>query len=178
MAVDWVTVDEVYGSDRPLRIELESQRQAYVLVRGGGRVWSVAVPEVVAHLGPDAWQRLRAGQGAKGPRMYDWARVELVQEAPVGWRHWLLARRSLKDASALAYYRVFAPMATTLAVMVQIAGRRWLIEEAIETAKGEVGLDQYEVRRWTGWYRHITLALLAHAYLAVQRAEGQADPKG
>jgi SRSO17 transposase len=187
VAVDWVTADEVYGSDRPLRQWLESQRQPYVLavraneyvrVPGGGLVWSVAVPEVVANLAAEAWQQLSAGPGAKGPRVYDWARVALAEEAPAGWRHWLLARRSLKDTRELAYYRVFAPAETTLSVMVQTAGRRWLIEEAIETAKGEVGLDQYEVRRWTGWHRHITLALLAHAYLAVLRAEVQPDPKG
>ncbi|HUX86636.1 MAG TPA: IS701 family transposase, partial [Chloroflexota bacterium] len=80
---------------------------------------------------------------------------------------WLLVRRSSADPAKLAFYRVFAPGDTSLPQTVGVAGRRWTIEESIEAAKGEVGLDQYEVRRWTGWYRHITLALLAHAYLAV-----------
>ena len=86
-----------------------------------------------------------------------------------GWGRWLLARRSLSDPTELAYYRVFAPADTPLEEAVRAAGSRWSIEEGFERAKGEVGLDQYEVRRWDAWHRHITLALLAHAYLEVTR---------
>jgi SRSO17 transposase len=86
------------------------------------------------------------------------------------WSLWLLARCSLSDPTKLAYYFVWGPADTTLAQMVPIAGMRWTIEEALETAKGDVGLDQYEVRHWQSWYRHVTLALLAHAFLAVSRA--------
>ncbi len=88
-----------------------------------------------------------------------------------GWEHWWLARRSISDPSEVAYYFVYAPEATALAEVVEVAGTRWAVEESLETAKGEVGLDQYEVRKWTGWYRHITLALLAHAFLTVTRAQ-------
>jgi SRSO17 transposase len=93
---------------------------------------------------------------------------------------WWMARRSLSDPTDIAYYLACAPAATTFQMLVQVAGTRWAVEESLETAKGEVGLDQYEVRKWKGWYRHITLALLAHAFLTVTRAEvvGSDDQKG
>ena len=90
----------------------------------------------------------------------------------------MLARRSLSDPTDLAYYRVFAPSGTPLDEMVRAAGSRWAIEEGFERAKGEVGLDQYEVRRWDAWHRHITLALLAHAYLEVTRRTANQAEKG
>ena len=93
------------------------------------------------------------------------------------WR-WLLARRSLSKPQEVAYYVVSGPSQTTLAEMARVAGTRWAIEESFETAKGEVGLDQYEVRSWTGWYRHITLAMLAHAYLTVMRAKAAEEEAG
>ncbi len=90
-----------------------------------------------------------------------------------------MARRSLSDTKDIAYYLACAPATTTLQTLVEVAGTRWAVEESLETAKGEVGLDQYEVRKWTGWYRHITLALLAHAFLTVTRAQvvGSDDQK-
>src|SRR5207302_10146817 len=103
--------------------------------------------------------------------LYDWAWAKLAYQATEGWAKWVLFRRGLTDPTDLAYYLVYAPAATTLAQVVTVADRRWTIEEGLEQAKGEVGLDQYEVRRWDGWYRHITLALLAHAFLAVTRAQ-------
>jgi SRSO17 transposase len=101
----------------------------------------------------------------------------LDEEGP-RWEHWLLARRSIEKADELAYYVVFAPLGTGLKDLVAVAGQRWSIEESFEITKGEVGLDEYEVRRWSGWYRHITLAMLAQAYLTVtryyaRRAEGE-----
>ena len=112
----------------------------------------------------------------KGPRVYDWSwgvvRESAFQE---GWLEWWLARRSLTDPTEIAYYLACAPAATTLQKLVRVAGTRWAVEESLETAKGEVGLDQYEVRKWTGWYRHITLALLAHALLTVTRAQAVAN---
>ena len=93
------------------------------------------------------------------------------------WQVWLLVRRSLNDPTELAYYFVYGPSGTPLETIVRVAGRRWTIEEGFEQAKGEVGLDHYEVRRWAGWYRHISLALLAHAYLVVTRARAAAREK-
>ncbi len=128
----------------------------------------------------ESWVRLSAGTGAKGPRGYDWTWGRLGPAKQTGWEHWWLARRSLDDPSEVAYYFSFAPEETSLETLVGVAGTRWAVEESLETAKGEVGLDQYEVRKWTGWYRHITLALLAHAFLTVTRAQavGRDGQKG
>jgi SRSO17 transposase len=179
----WVTAHEVYGGDRNLRRWLEEQEQAFVLaVTSNEPLWSdigrgvrqERVSAMVASRTADEWQRLSAGDGAKGPRLYDWSRVKLERltwlgEEEVRWEHWLLVRRSVEKPEELAYYVVFCPVGTTLQELVQVAGKRWTIEESFEITKDEVGLDQYEVRRWTGWYRHMTLAMLAQAYLAVTR---------
>ena len=167
----WVTADSVYGSDSTLRRWLEAQSLAYVLaVTSGQHLALDRVDEWIADVPADAWQRLSAGDGAKGPRLYDWAYVPYAG-APAGWRAGLLARRAIAKPDEIAYYLTQAPEATTLADLVRVAGTRWIIEAGFEAAKGEVGLDQYEVRSWTGWHRHITLVLLAHAYLAVLRAQ-------
>ena len=175
----WVTGDEVYGKHRPLRQFLESRKQAYVLavacnepvgVEGEGDPRREEAAQVAARLAPPAWERLSAGNGAKGPRLYDWAWVPLAEGAAAGWKRGLLVRRSIEKPEELAYYRVFGREGSTLAEVVGAAGRRWAVEETIETSKGEVGLDQYEVRHWTPWYRYITLSMLAHAYLCVLRA--------
>ncbi len=105
-------------------------------------------------------------------------RVPLPRPADADLNHWLLARRSLTDPAAVAYYLVAAPRGTPLTVLVRVAGSRWAIEESLEIAKGEVGLDHYEVRRWDGWYRHITLALFAQAFLTVLRAQAAGAEKG
>ena len=119
-------------------------------------------------LGEADWQRLSAGDGTKGSRLYDWAFLPHAGGAE-GFRCGLLVRRSLADPRALTYYLTHAPEATTLDELVKIAGTRWSIESLFEQGKGEVGLDQYEVRSWTGWHRHITFAMLALAYLAAVR---------
>jgi SRSO17 transposase len=178
----WVTADSVYGNDGKLRGWLEAQHLAYVLgVSSNHYVWldfeQQPVAVVAQRLPRTAWRRLSAGSGSKGPRWFDWAALRLPG-AERGWQRWLLVRRQVDQPTELAYYRVFAPARTSLAAMVKVAGTRWAVEECFETAKGEVGLDQYEVRSWSGWYRHITLALLAHAYLTVVRARAQtAEPR-
>jgi SRSO17 transposase len=173
----WVTGDEVYGGDRRLRVWLEERQLPHVLaVKSTEPLWTrttwrqVAAKTLAAGVPEEEWQRLSAGEGAKGPRLYDWARVPVRALPDPGWDYWLLVRRSLSDPTDLAYYVCFCPADTPLAQLVAVAGTRWAIEECFESAKGEVGLDHYEVRRWPGWYRHITLALLAHAYLTVTRA--------
>lgn len=175
----WLTADEVYGGDRRLRLWLEAQQQPFVLaVKRTEPLWAgtdrgpreLPATELGAAVAPDAWRRLNAGDGSKGPRLSNWARVAIRPLREPGWEHWLLVRRSLTNPDEWAYYVCFAPSGTLLAELVRVAGTRWAIEECIEAAKGEVGLDQYEVRKWAGWYRHITLALLAHAMLAVIRA--------
>jgi SRSO17 transposase len=182
--VPWVTGHAVYGSDPELRRWLEEQRQPYVLaVRANERVWistrarvrQVTVAALAARAARGDWQRLSAEDGAKGPRIYDWALKPLVGPVDPDWGLWLLVRRSLSEPTELAYDVVFGPVGTPLAEMVRVAGTRWAIEASFETAKGEVGLDHYEVRSWTGWYQHMTLVLLAHAFLTVTRA-GAAAP--
>jgi len=173
----WVTGDEIYGGDRRLRLWLEERQMPHVLaVKSTEPLWTrtswrqVAAKTLAAAIPAGEWERLSAGEGAKGPRVYDWARVPIRALPEPGWDYWLLVRRSVADPTELAYYVCFCPAGTPLAELVRVAGSRWAIEESFETAKGEVGLDHYEVRRWPGWYRHITLALLAHAYLTVTRA--------
>ncbi len=176
----WVTADEVYGSDRRLRLWLEEQQQAYVMaVSTIGPIWVSfqmhKVEQLVATVPEAAWLRLSCGEGSKGPREYEWARARFNCPHAPEWERWLLVRRSLSDKTDMAYYVAFAPSGTTLAEMVRVAGTRWTIETSFETAKGEVGLDHYEVRLWSGWYRHITLALLAHAFLTATRAMGERE---
>lgn len=166
----WVTADSVYGADSALRRWLQAQGLGYVLaVTKAHRLGLARVEEQAADLPVTAWQRLSAGDGAKGPRRYDWAYLPYGSDAPPGWEKGLLLRRGLAAPHELAFYLTHAPHDTALADLVRIAGTRWIIEACFEAAKGEVGLDQYEVRSWTGWHRHVTLAMLAHAYLAVIR---------
>ena len=168
----WFTGDEVYGSDRKLRRWLEREEIPHVMaIKSNEKLWAwtekgplqVRADRLASGVEESAWVRCSAGNGAKGPRVYDWTAVKIRPLREPGKGHWLLARRSLAKPGELAYYLCFGPAETTLAELVRVAGTRWAIEEA----KGEVGLDQYEVRRWDGWHRHITLAMLAHAYLTV-----------
>jgi len=172
----WVTGDSIYGGDRRLRLWLEEQHLPFVLaIARDEPLWcgfrQQRAEALAAAIPADAWQRLSCGDGAKGPRLYDWALVLLPRfmQAPDIF-HALLVRRSLSDGE-LAYYVVFAPADTPLQTLLDVAGQRWKVEECFELAKDEVGLDQYEVRHWTGWYRHITLAMWALAYLTVLRAQ-------
>ncbi len=174
----WVTGDSVYGADSALRGWLETQEQAYVLgiasndgvdLPWQGTAYHVQARAILLER-VSTWQRLSAGDGAKGPRWFEWVLVGLAKPPLSGWDRWLLVRRSISDPTRLTYYVVFAPCGTLLETMVAVAGRRWTVEESFEQGKGEVGLDQYEVRRWVGWYRHITLAMLALAYVAVVRS--------
>ena len=125
-----------------------------------------------------AWHEITIGAGSKGPRRYAWAWVPINHDLGPQWRRWLLVRRSLDDPEGLAYYIAAGPRRTTLTRLARTAGTRWSIEGASESAKQEAGLADYEVRSWTGWYRHITLSLLAHAVLAaVRKLADDASPK-
>jgi SRSO17 transposase len=182
----WVTADEVYGGSPALRGWLEGRGVGHVLAvkyteplevqavdtPAGGRASAAQLAAVVP---AEQWIACSAGHGAKGRRLYDWTRVELATPATAGMARWLLVRRSRRDGE-LAFYACSGPTGTSLVGLVRVAGTRWAVEEGFEQAKGEVGLDHYEVRKWPGWYRHITLALLAHAFLAVTRAQAT-NPK-
>jgi SRSO17 transposase len=177
----WVTGDEVYGSWE-LRRWLEDQRRPYVLaVRANQYVWAGSGQATVAALAGElprrAWHKITIAAGSKGPRRYAWAWLVINSDLGPSWRRWLLVRKSLEDPEDLAYYIAAGPARTTLTQLARTAGARWSIEGAFESAKQEAGLADYEVRSWTGWHRHITLALLAHAVLAAIRRLADAPPK-
>ncbi len=190
----WVTADEGYGSAPAFLAALEERGERYViavpkttlvwpqttrLVPGPGTLHILHAPQpapepvaqVVAGWDAGVWQRLTVGAGAKGPRVDDWAAVQGVasRDQWPGPTLWLLVRRSVTNPDDLAYYLADAPADTPLAVLAQVAGRRWPVEQCFEEAKGETGLDQYEVRGWPSWHRHITLSMLAHGFLASRR---------
>jgi SRSO17 transposase len=174
MPARWVAGDEVYGADPGLRSDLEHHQVGYVLtVACDHRVTSLAVPrradEIATALPAAAWQRLSAGQGSKGPRFYDWAWVGIDANADLAGQQWLLIRRN-NTTGELAYYRCYAPEPVPLRELVRVAGRRWTVAESFQAGKGLTGLDQHQVRRWTSWHRWTTLAMLAHAFLAIATA--------
>jgi len=165
----WIAGDSVYGADHTIRRWAERHRRGYVLaVTSGQRLGLRPVTTWIKGLPKRAWQRLSAGDGAKGPRFYDWACVP-YNGAASGFQCALLVRRSVAKPAEQAFFLTHAPEGTTLADLVRVAGSRWSIESLFEQAKGEVGLGHYEVRSWVGWHRHITLAMLALAYLAAVR---------
>jgi SRSO17 transposase len=168
----WVAGDEAYGDNGPLRAWLEDSEIRYVLAvacdhqvpAGGGRS---RADQLAAALPGRSWQRLSAGPGARGHRCHDWAWITVPDPRP-GWR-WLLIRRTPRTGE-LAFYRCYAPHPVPLAALVTVAGRRWTVEENVQAGKGLAGLDEHQVRRWTSWYRWVTLAMLAAAFLTITAA--------
>jgi SRSO17 transposase len=184
----WIVADTVYGMSRGLRGWLEKRQRSYVLaVTASKGVYHEGrqrqVRKVAQGLPKESWMRASAGMGSKGERLYDWACVALPGSeaysscAGSPAERWLLMRRSIAQPEEIAYYLCYGPAQTNAHELIRIAGRRWVIEDCFEAAKGEVGLDEYEVRKWDGWHRHVSLCLLAHAYLAVVRsvAEDEED---
>jgi SRSO17 transposase len=146
--------------------------------------WSGTAKTIAASLPPSAYVRLSAGDGTKGPRLYDWAYLELADleaedvgyaGSPTGWTRGLLIRRSLADRS-LAFFTTWCPHGTPLEVLVRVEGCRWAIEDGFETAKNELGLDHNETRSWHGWHRHVSLVMLAFALLTVIRHRANTTP--
>ena len=181
-AAVWVAADEVYGHDSKMRRFLESRQMAYVLaVASDQRLWQSdfmqhQVDAIAQSLPASRWRRLSAGFGSKGERLYDWALMELSKQD--GWTRALLVRRSIEEKPEYAYYLCNAPSGKDMIeALVRVAGQRWKIEQCFQEAKGECGLDHYEVRHWRGWYRHITLSMLAHAVLSVLRAGGEKNSR-
>lgn len=177
----WVTGDEVYGAWE-LRRWLEDRRRPYVLaVRANQYVWAGTRQSTVAALAEAlpkrAWRAITIAPGSKGPRRYAWAWVVINSDLGPAWRRWLLVRKSPDDPEELAYYIAAGPARTTLTRLAKTAGSRWSIEGAFESGKQEAGLADYEVRSWTGWHRHVTLTLLAHAILAAVREMAEGPPK-
>ena len=197
----WVTGDSVYGDSPDLRAAIQAAGRWYVLALTGViRCWleppplegpqevtggrprravrlakdapkAQTVAAVIAALPKGRWKRLSVGTGTKGPRIYDWARVRVIESRDgfPGPEVWLLARRSVSDPTELTYYFALAPQTVALQQLARVASTRWTVEQVIKEAKSEVGFDRYEVRFWHSWYRHITLAMLAQVWLADQR---------
>ena len=207
----WVTGDSVYGDAPRLRASIQEHGCWYVLAvtslvrcwlnppplelpqeQTGGRPRRSArlaphaprartVGEVIARLPREQWKRLSAGTGTKGPRIYDWARLRVIESRDgfPGPEVWLLARRSISDPTKLTYYFALAPKTVSLQRLASVAGTRYTVEQVIKEAKSAVGFDRYEVRYWHSWYRHITLSMLAQVWLADQRhAEGEKNGPG
>jgi SRSO17 transposase len=171
----WFTADEAFGQNPGLRSWLQEQDIAYVMATRSddevpaGLHTLRAVKDMIAGIRAAAWRRTSCGDGAHGPRVYDWAWTPIRTRFPDQRRGWVLARRSITTGE-IAFYRCFAARGTRLRDLVRVAGARWAIEESFQTAKNEVGLDQYQVRRYDAWYAHITLAMVAAAFLVVTRA--------
>jgi SRSO17 transposase len=168
----WAAGDEVYGDNGPLRIWLEDSQIRYVLAvscdhRVPAGAGHTRADKLAACLPRHSWQRLSAGKGAKGHRYHDWAQISISDPRP-GHR-WLLIRRTPRTGE-LAFYRCYAPRPVPLAALVTVAGRRWTVEENFQAGKGLAGLDEHQARRWTSWYRWVTLAMLAAAFLTITAA--------
>lgn len=180
----WVTGDSVYGDNGEFRRWLEEKKQSFVLAVSCNtyvckELEQLPVNTLMSRIPENDWQQLNAGNGSKGPRMYDWARILINSPWEPEWERWLLIRRNLKNKKEeVAYYIVFCKAETSLKEMIYVAGRRWTVEECFERAKDNVGLDQYEVRKWQGWYRHITLAMFAFSFLAVLKSQQSLFKKG
>jgi SRSO17 transposase len=186
----WVLADALYGSDSGLRRMLEERRQPYVLAVRSNQMLRFATAEGLRQTGPaeladeldgGAWSSHAAGEGTKGLRLYDWARISLPWMVAEGFERWVLIRRSRAKPDERAYYFVFAPTDTSLAELAGAAGLRWTIEECFQRGKEELGLDHCEARSWHGWHRHMSLCMAAAAFLARlsaqlrQASQDQAD---
>jgi SRSO17 transposase len=182
--INWVVADTVYGHSPDLRSFLEQQDLSYALAVPSIEVVAVQTKEgctladvgsLAALLKPQDWQRLSQSLGTKGERFFDWAMLPVLHQGRLDARHWLVFRRCLDDPTELSYFLVFAPPQTPLPLMVQAIGARWRIEEDLQTSK-KLGLDQYEVRSYQGWYRHLTLVMLAYAFLVGLCVQANAPP--
>ncbi len=176
---EWVLGDEVYGCYE-LRAWLEEEKQPYILAVASNYCVTKGfnqhrVKSLLEDIRNRMWKKLSAGKGSKGERYYEWYRMEINSISPKGFARWLLIRRNIKDNGDVAYYIAFSPLKVSLEAMAKAVGSRWTIEECFEMAKGEVGLDQYEVRTFVGWYRHITLSMIALSFLSRLRPKSSEE---
>jgi SRSO17 transposase len=179
----WVVADSGYGRSHRFRQWLERRERSYAVMVPktnaihycGGRE---RAEQLGARLAEGAWMPIAAGVGAQGERAHDWACLPLSERCTRGMRHWLLVRRDPDDPDANRYWLAYGPAETTITELVRVCDVRWQIEECFAQAKGEVGMDHYEVRTWEAWHRFITLCLVAHALLVVLRAQMRTDMVG
>jgi SRSO17 transposase len=173
MPYTWVTGDCAYGDYREMRHWLEENGKCYVMcVSGKEYIWSehgqVSVASILKNLPSDGWFEASCGDGSKGARVYDWLTFEIEPwNLPEGWKRVMLIRRSKTSPDELRAHICYAPKETSDEKLVAVEGTRWTVESCFEESKSEVGLDQYEVRSYNGWYKHITFACIALALLTV-----------
>lgn len=176
----WFVADEVYGNDGSFWWWLEKTgKQPYVLTVNKKQSFVIGwqnyrADDLLGSIATEQWQRLSCGDGSKGEREYEWARIEVNCERSEGFQRWLVCRRSLEhphESRCVSYYQVFAPAETSLETIVRVIGKRWCIEECFKLAKSQLGLGDYEVRSWQGWHRHMTLVLAAQVFLTVLRSQ-------
>jgi SRSO17 transposase len=177
----WITADEVYGQAEPLRDYLESEKISYVLaVRRTEKVAltpdSSSTAETVVGAPETQWQRISAGEGTKGPRLSDWSLIQIPSSMNRPGHRYILSRRSIDDPTDLAYYFCYSERPATMQELVQVAASRWTVEECFQTGKNEAGLDHYQVRDYTAWYRHMTLSMIALAFLTI--VKGAEEKRG
>lgn len=196
---DWVTADSHYGNNGDFLDALESFDQKYVVETcadttfwtvdpvsqvpsdsGQGRPPSQARREsvhkakaIAAQLQPQAWQALKLRDGAKGPLVFEFARVRVwsVRHRQPGPAAWLIFRRSLEPSSEIKYYVSGADEQTPLEPMALVTGTRWRVEEYFEDGKGELGMADYEARGWTSWHHHMSLVALAHLFVTLTKRD-------
>jgi SRSO17 transposase len=170
----WVLADSFYGRSHAFRAWLEERGRPYAVMvpktnavpLGGCKK---KIERLLERLGEEAFSEIRPAQDTGGRRPWEWACVDLAPDEEKGMRRWLLVRRSNDDPEDLSFYQAYGPEGTTVEELVRVCQERWAVEECFAEAKGEVGLDHYEVRKWDSWHRHVTLCLLAHAFLVVVR---------
>ena len=188
----FVAADTVYGTGDIVNL-LRKAGKGYVLGVAANHVFNTwgkkqfvrgTAEEIAQSLSKSAWRRMSSGEGTKGPRLHDWAYLELADleageysDTLTGpWTRGLLIRRSIADPAELAFFSTWCPKATPMAKLVAIEGHRWAIEDSFETAKNEFGLDHNETRSWHGWHRHVSLVMLAFAMMAIIRHHANAVP--
>jgi SRSO17 transposase len=176
--LQWVVADCTYGNSPDLRNFIDAQNRCYGLevpktfhVRLSDGQVAQSVRELVSSINPESWRRLALGLGEKGLNFYDWAALRVTSTTDEVGEQWLLIRRPLNESDDPTYYVSNAPADTTLETLAAVASSRWSVEQLLEEAKGEAGLDEYEVRYWHSWYRHITLSMVAHTWLTLLRHE-------
>jgi SRSO17 transposase len=180
LSPEWVLADEAYGNDSKFRQFLEDRNRCYVVAISSNHLfWDgeqrKRIDSLANEMAPDQWIQLSVGDGSKGPREYDWAVRSIGKPTESGLQRIALFRRSIENPEELAYYQRLAPANATIQDLATAAGQRWSIECCFEAAKQETGLVEYEVRSWHGWYRHITLSMLALVFLTVVRAKANED---
>ena len=170
----WVVADSFYGRSHAFREWLEEQQRPYAVmvpktnsVPLGGR--KKKIEQHVERLPENAWSEVRPARDGGGRRPWEWACLDLAADPEKGMRRWLLVRRSTDDPEDRGFYQAYGPEGTSIEELVGVCQDRWTVEECFAETKGEVGMDHYEVRRWDAWHRHVTLCLLAHAFLVVVR---------